>query len=369
MLGLDNSLVIVISDLGGGGAQRVLMHMLQIWGEQGYNLTVITLAGTDNDFYTLPNEVERISLSLTSKSTNRFDGLMKNIYRLKSLRKALKVAQPHIVISFIGTTNILTIIASRFLNLKIVISERNDPSRQSLGKMWDFLRVRLYKFADIVTANSYSAINIMKDYVPGNKLMYVPNPVMLPSNVKKIAMEQPHFLAVGRLHSQKAYDVLINAVAASQMRKNGWKLSILGDGQDCKKLKKLSEDRGVNDLISWEGHVEDPYPYYLSSSIFIMTSKYEGMPNALLEAMSVGLPCIVSDTIDAVKELDNDGSIFKTVEYGNVKKLAKSMDELMALPDHGKSLGVLAKKQVLSCMSVEETILSWDKVFKKLDLS
>jgi len=360
------ALAIVISDLGGGGAQRVLVQMLEAWQARGHRLAVITLSSRRSDFFKLPTGVTRISLNATDSSSGFFDALKKNAYRISKIRCALKQVNPDVVISFIGTTNVLTVIASLSLRMKVVISERNDPSRQSLGRLWDFLRKKLYPLADIVTANSSVALDVMSDYVSASQLMLVPNPISLPDKVEGKTFLQPQFLAVGRLYHQKAYDVLIRAVAESHIRDYGWGVTILGDGPLAHDLHSLADELGVSELITWEGQVVDPYPYYNSASVFVMPSRYEGVPNALLEAMSMGMPCIVSDSIEGVSTLITHGVSGLVAKAEDHQQLAQMMDSVIMLPDKGRSIGIKGKQKVLSSMSMQKAVSSWQYVFNKL---
>ena len=178
------SLTIIISDMCGGGTQRVLSQMMRAWIINGHSIKLITLLNSKDDFFTPPKEVERVKLDLSTQSYTWFSGIKNNIQRLVCIRKVIKSNLDSVVISFIGVTNILTIIAASFLNAKIVISERNDPSRQSLGLVWNILRKITYPFADVVTANSRNALVSLGNYIPSSKLILVPNPITLPTNVK-----------------------------------------------------------------------------------------------------------------------------------------------------------------------------------------
>jgi len=143
-------------------------------------------------------------------------------------------------------------------------------------------------------------------------------------------------------------------------------LTILGDGPLASELRSLADSIGVSDLINWEGHVSDPYPYYNSASAFVMASRYEGVPNALLEAMGTGIPCIVSDSIDGVSDLIIHEETGLLVQTDNSQYLAKMMDRVMAMSDQGKNIGQQGKKKVLSNMSMQKAIDSWQLVFNKL---
>src|SRR3990167_1896749 len=173
----DVDLCIVISDLGAGGAQRVLINLLHLWQYQ-YRIVLITLADGSKDFFHLPESIKRFSIGGIKKSSNYIVALIANIKRIFLLRRAIGCINSKVVLSFISPTNILTILASRGLKTRIVISERNDAHLQSFGWIWDRLRYYCYRYADRVTANSHGALESMQSYVPRHKLYWVPNPLL-----------------------------------------------------------------------------------------------------------------------------------------------------------------------------------------------
>ncbi len=359
------SLALVIADLEGGGAQRVLVNMLAEWHNRGHKLTLVTFSRGKEEFFKPPQGVDYRPLNLSGNSTSKFTAIINNIYRVRVLRKELKAINADIVISFVGVTNILTILATMFLGMNVVISERNDPSRQSIGRIWDFLRRIIYPKAKVVTANSDAAVNSMARYIPQSKLMIVPNPVIVPKDIKPTIFDGPQFLAVGRLHAQKAYDVLLKALALSKARKCGWGLTVLGDGPKMEEMRILSDELGVNDLVRWEGLVHNPFEYYVSASAYVLPSRHEGMPNALLEAMSMGLPSIISDALEGPKNLIINATTGWVVEVGNAYMLANTMNKIMENPKKAKTIGEQGKLKVLKKMSLSSAVSSWDMVFNK----
>lgn len=229
------------------------------------------------------------------------------------LRRTLCAIGPDAVLSFLTQTNILTILAARGLTPRIVISERNDPSRQRHRRRVEKLRALLYRRADLVTANSRGALLALQDFVPGEKLAFLPNPVSLPKTGEIAHFAAPTMISVGRLVEQKGIDILLAAFAKAAPRLPQWRLAIVGDGPLLAKLEAISRNLGIEERVDWHGHVEDPFPLLKASQLFVLTSRFEGTPNALLEAMACGLPSIVSDAspgpCELVGETDRAGLI------------------------------------------------------------
>jgi UDP-N-acetylglucosamine:LPS N-acetylglucosamine transferase len=174
---LRPDITFVIAGLRSGGAQRVATSLIESWAAQGRLVSVITKEPPDTDFFRLPPTVQRTSIGPREAPKGRMAAHCTNLRTIFRLRRHLRQDQPRAVLSFIATTNIFVILASRGLGLRILVSERNDPLRQDLGPLWSLLRRLLYRRAEVVSANSLHAIDVMAGYVPSNKLIMVPNPV------------------------------------------------------------------------------------------------------------------------------------------------------------------------------------------------
>jgi len=358
-------LAFVISDLGSGGAQRVLVTMANAWAQSGRGIAVVTFSAQDEDFFILDERVKRVCLNKVGVSSGVFGGLSSNIGRVTALRRTLKNMAPQNVMGFIGTTNVLVVIASLGLGMRTLISERNDPTRQSFGRMWDTLRRWVYRYADVVTANSDAALEMLSAYVPKRKLALLPNPLREPDTNSVRTRTGQTILAVGRLYPQKGYDILLEAFAQFQVRHPDWRLLVLGDGPLRIELHQQANRLGLGDHVIWKGVVDDPFPFYQSADIFVMSSRHEGTPNALLEAMSAATPAIVTDAIvGALKYVENDVS-GQVVPVNDPDALAQAFARLAGDEAFRKRLGENGKNRVSNntldnVLNVWEQVLGWN---------
>lgn len=341
-------IALVISDLGSGGAQKVLVQLAEAWRSSGKRVAVITLAGQDLDFHKLAKGVSRIVIGGVGESRSRFGGLWANAMRILRLRKALRTTNPAVAVSFVAQTSILMVIAALGLNMRAVVSERNDPRRQSLGPIWDFLRRVVYPWADLVTANSRGALDTLAEFVPRDRLLYVPNPLTRPPPSEAIVLTAPTILTIGRLSHQKAHDVLLKAFALFHTTHLDWRLAVMGEGQQKASLLALTAELGITDFVDWIGTQPDPYAWLRAARIFVLASRYEGSPNALLEAMSCGLPCIISDGSPGPLELIENGISGAVVPSENPVALAATLARLADDPVLAKRLGDAARECVKS---------------------
>ncbi|HXK94269.1 MAG TPA: glycosyltransferase family 4 protein [bacterium] len=339
-------IALVISSLGAGGAQRVLTNLANAWARQGRRICVITLESGERPFYALDPAVRHLETGGFGESRNLLQALLANLRRIRELRRAIWQSNAPLVVSFIGTTNILTILACQGMKRRVVVSERSDPARESLGKVWNLLRRITYRFADTVTANSHGALAMLARTVPRSKLAYVPNLLVLPDTAGKTIPLQNHILAVGSLRPDKGHDVLLYAFHTARTGHPGWKLALVGDGPWRAHLETLAQMLGIADDVIFYGQREDVFSFYSTARIFVLPSRREGMPNALLEAMYCGLPCVVSDASPGPLEYiepERSGLVFPMEDH---LALAEALRRLMADEALRLQLGQHAKERV-----------------------
>ena len=360
----DTDVALVIESLESGGAQRVVTILANAWAQRGIRVTVVTMAARDTDFYTLDSLVARQTIGRAGRAVGLVGRVSANLRQMLALRHTLRTLQPYAVVSFIMQTNVLTIIATTGLPCHVVVSERNDPLRQLYSKHWRLLRRLLYRRAHVITANSHSAIETMRAYVPRSKLAYVPNPLLvrpIPCTRRAPDKAAPFILAVGRLHEQKGHDVLLPAFARFVGRSAGWRLRILGDGPLRGDLQVQATELGVDGQVDWQGVVADPFPHYETATIFALPSRYEGIPNALLEAMNCGLAVVVSNGSPGPLEFVSDEVTGLVVPVGDVEALTAALDRLARDDALRRRLGEAARARVAGLAS-DKVLLDWERV-------
>jgi GalNAc-alpha-(1->4)-GalNAc-alpha-(1->3)-diNAcBac-PP-undecaprenol alpha-1,4-N-acetyl-D-galactosaminyltransferase len=336
----------VIADLSAGGAQRVFSQLANAWAAEGRSISVVTLSDADSDFFRLTPKIKRVCIGGLAPSNGPFDALAANFRRIWTLRQALRECGAPLVLSFTGAMNVMTILAAVGLAVKVCISERNDPARQSLGRIWDFLRRRTYPMASRVTANSQGALTALGRFVATDKLEYVPNPIAEAPSSAAVALPGPAILNVGRLTRQKGQDVLIKAFARIAHAHAEWRLVIVGTGECETGLRDLATQHGIADRVTFAGQVDDPFPYYRAAQIFALPSRYEGTPNAMLEAMSAGLPCVVSNASSGPLDYVADNETGLVVAVDDVEQLAAALGRLIEGPDLRARLGTAGTERV-----------------------
>lgn len=313
--------------------------------DEGLRVSVVTISSPDEDFYELAPGVQRVALNARSASGSVPRAILANARRIVELRRALRRLRPRAVLSFIGATNVLTVLATLGLPARVVVSERNDPARQPVGRVWRPLTWVVYRFADVVTANSEGVLERLEDHVPSGKLRFLPNPV--PEAVQVVSDERkPLILSVGRLSHQKGFDVLLAGVAHVRGRLSGWRVVIVGDGPLANELRARADRLGVSDMVDWVGRVKDVSPYYRSAAVFVLASRFEGTPNVLLEAMAHGLPPIVTDASPGPLAYVEDGVTGLVVSTDDAEALGEAICNLVAGPQRRADLGAAARERI-----------------------
>ena len=361
----EKHILFVISNLNAGGAQRIMVSLIAHLITKRYKITCVTLGSSEDDFFNLPEGCRRIGLDLMHSSSSFKEALTYNFKRIKALRSVIAKEAPDVVVSFLVTTNILTILATIFMRVHLVICERNDPSRQNPGRLWDVMRRIFYRMADSVSANSMNAIEAMKAYVPEYKLRFIPNHLSRPpfDEIQPYGQRKNVVLSVGRLHPQKGMDTLIHAFAGFSNSVPDWELVILGKGELLPDLKSLASSLGVGDKVIFKGAVENPYEYYCSSKVFVLASLFEGTPNALLEAMSCKTVPIVSSTcVECLSFIDEgeSGLIFPVCDS---ESLTKELIYLATHSDYASSISDNAQQAVRSRYN-GEMLTMWENLFR-----
>ncbi|MDR9365948.1 MAG: glycosyltransferase [Balneolaceae bacterium] len=360
---VGGELTFLLGGLQGGGAERVATLLIDEWLSKGVSINLITMRGPEKDAHSLPMGVNRIILGGEGESKNKFTALIKNFIYLFKVRKAIRQTGGNTVISFLTRANIYAILACFGLKKHLIISERNDTTRQTLDWPWKALREKLYKHADVVTANSHIALESMKEYVPETKLKKVPNPLNIP-DIENISVPEKSniILNVARLTAHKRQSLLIDSVSLLHDSFELCSLVILGEGEERSNLEEQADRLNIDHQVTMPGYVQNVSEYYKNAAMFILPSEYEGTPNVLLEAMAHGLPCIVSDSLPGALELMKEGDsglVFKSNDPGDLRDKIRLLIEN---PDLRAKMG-MAGREAVSEFSTEKVVRIWEENF------
>lgn len=284
-------LLFVIQGLRSGGAERVMSVLCnEMAACENIEVALALTERADQIAYQIDPRVQIIDLTPQAGSL-----IKKRINGIKDLRTLYLRYKPDAVISFITRTNISAIAASFFTGIPVIISERNNPVVDPPTKLSRFIRNRVYPMASGYVfqtrfAQEYFSKPIRK------KSIVIANPVS--SSVCEYCNNsdrQRRVIAVCRLEPQKNIKLLIDAFDRAVDTHLEYHLDIFGTGTLEEELRTYIKSKGHPDRISLKGFTAEAIREMSESEIFVLSSNYEGMPNALIEAMSVGCACIATD--------------------------------------------------------------------------
>ncbi len=352
--------------MGAGGSERVMSLLANAWATRGHTISLITLADVADDFYTLNPSVARIGLRLVKDSMNAKDRVFSGLTRIWSLRNAIRLTQPDVVISFIDQMNVTTLLALMGTRIPVVISERVSPLRYQISWPWRFLRRVTYPFSDALVMQSPTLIHWARRHIRACRIYVIPNPVMTDTAKPGPALGlSPFILAIGRLTRQKGFDSLIEAFALCAQQHPVWRLVILGDGPERSALEHLITSKQLAGRVLMPGARQDTSRWLGQADLFVLSSRFEGFPNALLEAMAAGLAVVSFACESGPPDIISHKINGLLVPEGDVEALSDAMNGLMIDESLRRSLGAKAL-EVRNRFDINTILAAWDAVIAQV---
>ncbi len=360
---VSRNLTLVIHALHGGGAERVAATMANRWTAEGDRVTLITLDSVDSDVYQVGPQVERVGLGLMRFSGNSLHAGWNNAQRIRGLRQAIRAATPDCVVSITDRMNVLALLASRGFDAPIVIAERSDPRHQSMGRIWEHLRRWTYPRCTAAVAQTQSVAQHLSALVGHRPVYVIPNGVVAPAVTAAALTERDArtVVAMGRLSPEKGFDLLIEAFARLAPQHPDWQLQIAGDGPQRAALQQEVDRHGLGARIQLVGWVADPAEFLSRGALYVMSSRYEGFPTSLLEAMACGLAVISSDCDSGPRAIirpEVDGLL---VPVADPVAMMHAIDRLISDPVTRHGLGERAR-EVVDRFSMDRFMQRWNEV-------
>jgi glycosyltransferase involved in cell wall biosynthesis len=373
-----------IPSLRGGGAERVFVNLVNEFSKRGFNVDLV-LAQKEGPY--LKDVSDKVNIvDLKSKRV---------LFSIFPLIKYLRKEKPRVTISSMEHCNIIAVLASKlsFSKAKTVVRVASTLSFSLKGTRWHKRWLRkygamfFYRFADEIFANSKgSAEDLSKTLkISLERTTVIHNPLVVHEIKEKAKEENDHkwikekklpvVLGVGRLNKAKDFPTLIKAF--SELKREA-KLIILGEGEERISLEKLIKELNLEDSVDMPGFVRNPYVYMSNANVYVLSSKWEGSPNTMIEAMACGVPVVStncpsgpSEILDPVKSINDhgtrNGKYGELVPVGDAKKLAEKIDYVLSLSEEKrKKIGERARKSVEERFSVEKVVDEYEKLYKEL---
>lgn len=332
----------LLPSLRGGGAERVALDLAQEAARMGHRVDMVVLnrdgAVTDD----VGAGVRLVELERRRAA-----------FALPALVAYLRQHRPAALLSTLEHMNVLAVMAGRLApGTRIVVREANTVSQDLQGVKGRFVRILMglsYRAADAIVAVSKGVAEslVAELGVRPDAVSVILNPVITPRvrEGAQEALEHPWFgageppvvLGVGRLSHQKGFDTLLRAFA--QLRQGSTcRLVILGEGEERAELEALATELGIGDDVDLPGFVPNPFPYMMRCGLFVLSSRWEGLPNVLIQAMAVGAKAVATDCRSGPAEVTDGGTLAPLVPVDDVEALARAMGRALgetrrALPE------------------------------------
>ncbi|PCJ95909.1 MAG: hypothetical protein COA50_08090 [Flavobacteriaceae bacterium] len=347
----------LINKLGAGGAERVVTTLANKLSEY-FTVYIITFSKNE-PFYRLKKEIQVIPCFKQIKSSENFiEAIKSNYLLLRQIKFIIKTNKINVLIGFMTTANVLATVVAKLNNIPVIISERNNPKKQSIPKFWKLLRNITYPFANYLVVQTSQIQHYFAKKIRKDRLLILPNPISseLTLNRDIKAIKQNILLNVGSLTEQKGQDILIKAFALTNI--DDWQLVIVGEGPKREKLEILIKELGIEKNVTLLGRIKEVHKMYNTSKIFAFSSLYEGFPNALIEAMYFGLPCISTDCPTGPSELiENEVNGYLT-PLNDARELAEKLKLLMHDGKKRDLFGTRAMKSVEK-FNTDKVVKEW----------
>lgn len=330
------------------------------WAARGHRISLFTFDDGCLDHYSLDPRVERIAMNLLWPSRGAFESIRSNVVRLARIRRAVLRRRPIAVVSFIEQTNLRVLAALTASRVPVIVSERIDPRRHDPGATWKRLRRLLYpRAAAVVVQTEKVRDEWALKFLPTERVHVIPNPLRSLPKPRLGDCDHNSILAMGRLDPQKGFDLLLRAFARSQLAKAGWCLTILGEGPERLPLEQLARELELNGSVGLPGVVRDPESHMRRGAIFALSSRYEGFPNALLEAMGMGMAVVSYDCESGPSELIRHNANGLLLPPENIDALSQALVDLAVDPARRHRLGTAAL-EVRHRYAIDTVLEQWE---------
>lgn len=330
----SNRILIVMCSMGRGGAERVISLIANYLAIKQWEV-YIALLHSNKVSYELNENIKIINLTFDVKYRS-----LKIHKWIKFLRRTVKYINPNVILSFAARVGILTHIACLGLNKDIIVSERNDPYGDGRSKLVDLLSYYFYPKSKAIIFQTKRASRYF-EFLKLNNAYIIPNPISVSSYAKNGIKDK--IVTVGRLEKQKNQKMLIEAFSKIANKFPKACLYIYGEGYLRKELNQHISDLNLSERVELKGEVTNIHEVISDASIFVLSSNYEGLSNALLEAMMMGLPCISTKCAGSDEYIDN-GINGLLVNIGDVNEMAEAMEFMLSNREEAVKMGNKAKE-------------------------
>lgn len=356
---LDNEKILfVISQLKVGGAAKMIKYVANLCAAHFKEVSLVTYY----DDYTpedVSSSIKRINLNVRISKTP--------LWRIKALirlRKIVKQGGYFAVCSFLPDISAMSRLATIGLRLKVISAERGDPYQFS--KLWKGIVTWTYRNSDYCFFQLEQARDFFDSKIKDHSYV-IPNPYVPDLDVEPFfGHRKATIVSAGRFAWQKRFDVLIDAFAQVHKKHPNYRLILYGEGEYLQRYKKQAQALNIDRFVDFPGYIKNVSSFIREDGIFVLSSDYEGIPNSLIEAMSVGMPVVATDcTPGGAAFLTDCGKRGLLVPVHNVEAMSNAINTLIECPELSKNLSLKAV-DVIRQLDIQVINKMWINAFTQI---
>lgn len=352
----------VLSGLGAGGSEKIVNLLAHHRRARGDTVHVVAVnANSSESYFPYDGTIKVEPLADSTQGMLRIVGIGQ---RLLQLRRSLRRIEPDIIISFLTKINVLAGLATYGLAAPIIMSERNNFKSQDMNPFWRIARPIVARRAESLVMQTRDACQSLSPNLRA-KTVIIPNPVTLPRVSNRAPGNGSRVIAVGRLEKQKGFDLLLDAFKLTTVSAPAATLTIFGDGPMRDELERQALNLGIADRVRMPGVTKSPVDWIASGDVFVLSSRFEGFPNVLLEAMTAGLATIAFDCPWGPSEILSTPDSGLLVPCGNVEQLGEAIRRVVNDPTLQKRLATAGSLAASSRYAKSAVLEQWDVVIDR----
>lgn len=353
------------SKMNDGGAERTMANIANFMVNEGHEVIVVTTYRYDDE-YELDGRIKRV-ISEPAESELMGNRVHNFMSRFKALRQVWINEQPDVIFSYLGKCNLMTVATTRGLHIPTAVGVVATPSEEYYTSILRFLAKWLFRYADAVVLQTKAS----KEFFPKavlKKSLILRNPMTPEFDIERYQGERTkEIVSVGRIDENKNQALIVDAFAGIADKYPDYKLVLYGDGDLRQTLLEKVDELGLSDRIFLPGRVNNVAEKIKKASVFVLSSNSEGSPNALIEAMMLGLPVISTDCpCGGPAELIVDGVNGLLVPVGDVLKMQDALQKTISNLQFAEQIGSAAA-DTRAIYSPEKIMKEWETLFKKLE--
>lgn len=314
-----------------GGTERVTTVIANELSREGNEVSIICLQKCV-PFFKLCETVNVIPLN-NKESINIYKTYLPTVWRLRQL---LKREKPNCIIDVCSAMSLWSLPAKFALDIKLISWEHFNAHVNWNPITSPLARKLVSKFADHVVVLTETDREVYQNEYKAQRVTCIVNPITIEKK-QTTTLSSKKVLAVGRLEDQKGFDLLLQTWKLCNCVNLGWKLEIIGSGSKESELKSMITSLNLHDSVTMREPVTDMVSEYLNASLYVLSSRFEGLPLVLIEAMSMGLPIVSFDCETGPRDIVKDGENGFLVPPMDIKALAEKIDFLVSSPNLLKS--------------------------------